>query len=88
MSEQVVVALIAAVPPCLAAILGYLATKRAITRSVGTRRGVSLARLLGRLDSKIDRVHAEVRQLSDGQADLGERLARLEGPDRAGGRIR
>ncbi len=78
MNEQVVIALIAAIPPSLAAIFGYLATKRTIMRSVGTRRGFSIARGLARLDSKIDRVDAKVAAIGAGQSDIVERLSRLE----------
>ena len=78
MNEQIVIALIAAIPPSLAAVLGYLATKRTILRSVGTRRGFSIARTLARMDSKIDRVDAKVSEIGAGQSDLARRLSRLE----------
>jgi len=68
----IVIALIAAVPPTLAAVLGYVASIRSIRRSVGATPGMPLARALERLDAKVDR-------LIEGQAAVRERLARLEG---------
>jgi len=68
----IVIALIAALPPTLAAVLGYLASIRSIRRSVGATPGMPLSRALERLDAKVDR-------LIEGQAVVRERLARLEG---------
>lgn len=72
MSSEVWVAMIASVPPTLAAVLGYLGNRRSIRRSVGNSPGVPLSKLIQRLDDKVDR-------LVDGQAITRERLARLEG---------
>ena len=72
MKAGIVIALIAAVPPTLAAVLGYVASIRSIRRSVGATPGMPLARALERLDAKVDR-------LIEGQAAVRERLARLEG---------
>lgn len=72
MKAGIVIALIAAFPPTLAALLGYLASIRTIRRSVGATPGMPLARALERLDVKVDR-------LVEGQAAVRERLARLEG---------
>jgi hypothetical protein len=68
----VVVAIIAALPPTLAAVLGYFANSRSIRRSVGAPPGIPLARALERIDEKVER-------LVDGQAAIRERLAHLEG---------
>lgn len=66
------VATVAAIPPTLAAILGYLANSRSLRRSIGEPSGVPLATVVQRLDEKIDRI-------VEGQAATRERLARLEG---------
>ena len=72
MKAAVVVAIIAAFPPTLAAILGYLANSRSIRRSIGEPSGVPLTIMVQRLDEKQD-------SLTEGQAAMRERLARLEG---------
>lgn len=72
MRTGIVIALIAALPPTLAAVLGYIASIRSIRRSVGATPGMPLGRALERLDAKVDR-------LVEGQAAVRERLARLEG---------
>lgn len=72
MSEPILVAAIAAGPPTLAAILGYLANSRSIRRTVGEPQGVPLITTVQRLDAKLDK-------LADGQTAIRERLARLEG---------
>lgn len=72
MKGAVVVAVIAAFPPTLAAILGYLANSRSIRRSIGEPTGVPVVAMMQRLDEKLDR-------LTEGQAAIRERLARLEG---------
>ena len=72
MQGDVVVAAIAAGPPTLAAILVYLANNRSLRRSVGAPPGVPLARVVERLEGKVD-------GLVEGQAVVRERLARLEG---------
>jgi hypothetical protein len=82
MSNQVVVTVIAAIPPTLAAILGFLATKRSLRRSVGASPGVSLAAVLRRIDTKVERVEAKVDRLGEANAEMRERLARLEGETR------
>ncbi len=79
MSEEVITALIAATPPTIAAVLGYLATKRSLRRSVGTSPGLPLAKVIERVDVKVDRVDSKVDRVIDGQAQIRERLARLEG---------
>lgn len=83
MRGSVIVAIIAAVPPTLAAVLGYLANSRSIRRSVGAAPGIPLARVVERIEEKLDR-------LTDGQALIRERLAALEsaGPRRGRGSSR
>lgn len=75
MNENVLVALIMAIPPTLAVVLGFLASRRSVQRSVGT----PLIRAMGYLDAKIDRLAAGQAELREGQAEVRERLARLEG---------
>ena len=72
MSSEILVAMIAGLPPTLAAVLAYVANSRSIRRSVGSPPGVPIARLIERLEEKVDR-------LTEGQAVVRERLARLEG---------
>ncbi|MFN2613298.1 MAG: hypothetical protein ABR552_00585 [Actinomycetota bacterium] len=72
MRAAVIVAIIAAAPPTLAAVLGYLENNRSLRKSVGNAPGVPLARSLERLEAKVDR-------LIEGQAVVRERLAKLEG---------
>jgi hypothetical protein len=80
--NEVLVALIAATPPTIAAIFGYLANRRALQRSVGTTPGVPLTKLLKRHESRFerrfDRLDAKLDQLVDQQARIRERIARLE----------
>lgn len=75
MSPDVVIAVIMALPPTLAVILGFLASRRSVQRSVGT----PLIRAMGYLDAKMDRLAAGQAELREGQAEVRERLARLEG---------
>lgn len=71
MSESVMVALIAAGPPTLASVFAYLSS-RSVRRSVGRRDAVPLYAVVELLVKKVD-------QVVEGQADIRERLARLEG---------
>lgn len=66
MSDQLLTALIAATPPTVAAVLGYLANRRSLRRSVGTPPGLPLARVIERVDTKVDRVDSEVDRVIDG----------------------
>jgi hypothetical protein len=70
-TTAIIVALIAATPGVLGAILGYL-NARAIRRQTATENAVPLGRLLEQVDRKVDR-------LTDNVVDLRERMARLEG---------
>jgi len=80
MKGAVLVAIVAAFPPTLAAILGYLANSRSIRRSVGEPTGVPLAALVQRIEEKLDR-------LVEGQASIRERLAHIEGAQAPTGAI-
>jgi hypothetical protein len=71
-SAEFWIAVIAAVPPTIAAILGYLGNRRSIRRSIGNSPGVPLIKIFARIESKVD-------ALIEGQAAMRERLARLEG---------
>jgi hypothetical protein len=81
-SEAVTVALIAAAPPTVAAILGYLANRRSLQRSVGTSPGIPLTKVLERLETRFegrfDRLDAKVDRAADQQVRMRERIARLE----------
>lgn len=72
MSAEMWVAIIAALPPTIAALLGYLGNRRSIRRSVGNSPGVPLIKIVARIESKVD-------ALVEGQTAIRERLARLEG---------
>ncbi len=71
-SPEILIVSIAAGPPTLAALLGYFANSRSLRRTVGAPEGMPLARVVERLDAKID-------GLTEGQSEMRERLARLEG---------
>lgn len=72
MSIELWIAVIAALPPTLAAVFGYLGNRRSIRRSLGNSPGVPLAKVVARIESKVD-------ALTEGQAAIRERLAHLEG---------
>lgn len=72
MKSAVVVAVIAAFPPTLAAVLVYLANSRSLRRTVGESDGLPLARVVERLDEKLD-------QVKEALGDVSERVAHLEG---------
>lgn len=66
------IALIAAFPPTLAAILSYLASSRSLRRTVGAAQEVPLTRVVDRLQAQVEQVHQTTSQIA-------QRLARLEG---------
>lgn len=78
-SEGVVIALIAATPPGIAAVLGYLANRRSLRRSVGGPPGVPLIRVVERVEAKVDRIDAKLDRLTESQAQVREQVARVEG---------
>jgi hypothetical protein len=73
------IAVVAAIPPTLAAALAYLANSRALRRSVGSPE-LPLSKVIDRLEVKLD-------ALTEGQAAIRERLARLEGEPMAGRQV-
>lgn len=72
MGPEILIAAIAALPPTIAAVLGYLGNRRSIRRSVGNSPGVPLSKIVERVELKVD-------HLVEGQTVIRERLARLEG---------
>ena len=82
MSEGIVIALIAATPPTIAAVLGYLANRRSLRRSLGTPPGMPLIQVIERVESKVDRLDTKFDALSESQTLIRERLAGLEGGPR------
>lgn len=88
MSEQVLIAVIASIPPAAAAVLGYLANRRALKRSVGTSPGVPLAKLMERMDARFeirfDRLERKFDRVVEVDALTRERLAQLEAKSDAG----
>lgn len=90
MSEQAWVALIAAGPPTLAAVLGYVASKRSLKRSIGGNPGVPLREMLRQMQSRTDRrfdsLEIKIDRAVEQSALMRERLARLEADDRPWGR--
>lgn len=81
MSEGIVIAFIAATPPTIAAVLGYLASRRALRRSLGTPPGILIG-VIERVESKVDRLDTKFDALSESQTLIRERLAGLEGSPR------
>lgn len=80
MSETILVALIAAVPSSAAAILGYLANRRSLEKSVG--RGErpladSLERFEARTDERFDRLERRIDRVDERLEGLNDRHARL-----------
>lgn len=90
MSSEMLVAVIAAGPPTLAAVLSYVASRRSLRRSVGDPQGVPLKRVLERVETKLDHVEDRLDHLIDEQGGTRERLAALEaqGPGRIRGASR
>jgi hypothetical protein len=82
MSSEVLIAMIAAGPPTLAAVLSYVASSRSLRRTVGEPQGVPLTRVLERLETKLDHVEDRLDHLIDEQGSTHERLALLEAQGR------
>jgi hypothetical protein len=70
-NEAVLVALIAAFPPTVAAVLAYLGS-RSVRRQVATGGQVPIGMLVDRLQQKVE-------GLQKATAETAERLARMEG---------
>jgi phage shock protein A len=77
-SEGIVVAIVAAWPPVLAATLTFLAA-RAADRRASLERAALTAQSLDQLATAVGRVEAVVERVETGLGDVRERVARLEG---------
>jgi hypothetical protein len=77
-SEGIVVAIVAAWPPVLAATLTFLAARSSDRRAADERAAVT-AQALDHLGTAVGRVEAVVERVEGGVGDLRERVARLEG---------
>lgn len=73
MTPELSIALIAAIPPTLAAVLAF-ASSRSVKRSVGPTNGVPLVRLVELLDGKMERQSQDLARLGERQSKLEERL--------------
>lgn len=78
MSTEIVVAIVAAWPPVLAATLTFLAA-RAADRRASLERAALTAQSLDQLATAVGRVEAVVERVETGLGDVRERVARLEG---------
>jgi len=78
MTETVVIALLAGVPPTLAAILTFLAA-RASDRRAATERAAVTANSIDQLGTAVGRVESAVERVESALGDVRERVARLEG---------
>ena len=86
MRTAVLAAVIAAIPPTLAAVLTFFQA-RAANRRAAEHDALGLARVVGEMQGAVVRIEATVERVDEGVADLRERVARLEGPH-AGRRLR
>ncbi|MGH2751498.1 MAG: hypothetical protein ACRDK3_11605 [Actinomycetota bacterium] len=81
MSNEVIVALIAATPPAIGYVLWFLAHRR-LRRSVGASPEIPLSKLIAgveqRSQERFDRLEVRLDSISEVQREQGERLARLE----------
>ena len=78
MTTAIVVALIAATPPTLAALLAYLQA-RATNREQKLDAAAGLKPAVESLAATVNRVEASVGRIDGAVADIRERVARLEG---------
>ena len=82
MSSEILVAVIAATPPTIGAVLGYIASKRSLKRSIGANPSMPLRQVLAqmeaRFETRFDRLESKIDFTSDEHAGFRERLARLE----------
>ncbi|MBW3587903.1 MAG: hypothetical protein KY429_00595 [Actinobacteria bacterium] len=69
--SELLIAIIAAIPGCLAALLAYL-SRRSLRRSIGNPSSIPLTTVVKNLDTKVEK-------LVEGQTEIRERLARIEG---------
>lgn len=74
MTPELSIALLAAIPPTLAAVLAF-ASSRSVKRSVGSTNGsLPLSRMVEILDGKIERQSQDLARLGERQSKLEERL--------------
>lgn len=73
MTPEITLALVAADPPTLAAVLAFLSS-RSVKRSVGPTNGISLGVAMQSLDGKFERLSHELGRLAERQARLEERV--------------
>jgi hypothetical protein len=82
MNSEVLVAVIAAGPPTLAAVLSYVASKRSLRRSLGNDPGVPLREVLAemerRFETRFDRVESKLDRVAEDHLLIRERLGLLE----------
>jgi hypothetical protein len=78
MKVAIVIAVIAATPPTLAAMLAFF-TGRASDRAAASERAAVVSQALEHLGLAVDRVEAGVGRVEAGVVELRERVARLEG---------
>lgn len=78
MKASILVAVIAATPPTLAAVLTFLASRSAMRRDY-ERHAIAMSHSLNALEATVGRVEATVERIDAGVDDLRERVARLEG---------
>jgi hypothetical protein len=76
--EAVLVAVVAAWPPTLAALLSFVVARSSDRRAAQERAAVT-AQSLDHLGAAVGRVEATVERVEAGVCDLRERVARLEG---------
>lgn len=76
------IALIAATPPTLAAVLTFLAARSAMRRESDAHAAV-LTHSLDTLQTTVDRIERIVERIDGGIGDLRERVAHLEGASEA-----
>jgi phage shock protein A len=77
-TSTIVVALIAAGPPTLAATLAFLAA-RGQDRVAVAERAAAVGESLDTLRTAVARIEGSVERVEEGVIDLRERVARLEG---------
>lgn len=82
MTDGMVVAAVAAVPPTLAAVLTFLSA-RAADRRAARERAVVVDTALDSLQSSVGQVAVAVERVEEVVTDLRERVSRLEGAQSA-----
>lgn len=78
MSSGLVIAVVAATPPTLAAVLTFLAARSA-TRRENDARALVVTHSLDTLQATVGRIERTVERIDNGVGDLRERVAHLEG---------